>query len=63
VQECKGPQPAVARLSKRLFKLAGDEGLTTAMSVIQHLTDSNDGELSQSQLDALADMKRIFHVS
>lgn len=60
VQECQGPQPAITRLSKRLNELSGATALTSAMPLIQHIADSKDSPLSESQLEALGDMKRIF---
>ena len=62
VRECNGPQPAVTRIAKRLNKLSGFEGMTRAMDTIQHIADRKDGQLNNSQLDAMVEIKRIFRV-
>ncbi len=63
VQECKGPQPALNRLAKRLFKLSGSDGLEPAMIAIGQLVDGSNGNTSPRQQEALADLKRIFRAT
>jgi hypothetical protein len=62
VRECNGPQPAITRIAQRLNKLSGFEGMTRAMDTIQHFADRKGGQLNESQLDAMAEIKRIFRV-
>lgn len=62
VQESKGPQPALTRLAKRLFKISGTAGLDPAMTVIGQLADSPNDPLHQRQQEALSEIERIFRV-
>jgi len=60
VQECKGPQPALTRLAKRLFKISGPAGLDPAMNAIGRLTGGSSGRANQRQQEALSEIERIF---
>lgn len=62
VNTCNGAQPAITRLAKRLNKLAGDEGLTTSMKVIQRIAETGDGVLSPTQGESLDEIKRVFKI-
>lgn len=58
--ECGGPEQAVARLSRKLYKLRGAEQLAPLMQVLNAIgTTSTDG-LSDRQRDALDDIKTAF---
>ena len=62
VNECNGPDPAISRLSRKLHRLAGAEGLVNAMSVISGIAKTSGTDPSEKQIDALADIKRAFKV-
>ncbi|MEE9388981.1 MAG: hypothetical protein V3U96_10250 [Paracoccaceae bacterium] len=62
VQECQGATPAVNRLSKKVWKLQGAAGLDPTMAIIQDINDSAGSDLNAHQIEALADIKRAFHV-
>ena len=62
VNECNGPEPAVSRISRKLHRLAGAEGLAQVMAVISQIADATNGAPSQKQLDALSDIKVAFKV-
>jgi len=63
VNECKGAEPAVARLSKRLYRLTGKEHLETTMGVVGDTVAAGSSGLSDRQREALHDVKRAFHVA
>ena len=56
-------QPAVQRLSKRLFTLSKSEHLEVTMGVVTDTVTAGTGTLSERQKDALHDVKRAFHVT
>jgi hypothetical protein len=58
VAQCKTPGAAVTRFARRLHKIDGDASWETLQDVLMNLAH---GELSISQVDAIADMKRAFH--
>ncbi|QMU58093.1 MAG: hypothetical protein GKR98_07725 [Boseongicola sp.] len=62
VQECQGPDPAISRLSRKLHRLAGPEGLVSAMGVISHIAKQSGTEPSKKQIEALDEIKQIFKV-
>lgn len=62
VNECKGADPAVSRLARKLFRMEGAEGLVKAMDVIAQITRARGGTPSEKQSEALAEIKRIFRV-
>jgi hypothetical protein len=57
-----GAQPAVTRLAKRVNKLAGAEGLTTSMRILQDIAEAGGGVLSPAQGEALDEIKRVFRI-
>lgn len=59
VNECNGPAPATTRLGKRLMKMTGSHGLDAPLAVINDVASAHGG-LTDSQRDALHDLKRIF---
>lgn len=58
VAQCQTPDAAVTRLARRLYKIDGDASWDLMQDMLVSLVD---GELNQSQLDAIADIKRAFH--
>ncbi|MEP3345625.1 MAG: hypothetical protein ABJN34_12300 [Litoreibacter sp.] len=60
MSECGGPEQAVSRLARKLYKLREAEQLAPLMQILNAIgTSSNDG-LSDRQRDALADIKTAF---
>lgn len=57
--ECGGAEPAVARLSRKLYKLGGAEQMEPLINVLKGTVT---GELSDRQRDALDDMNRALRV-
>ena len=62
VSECGGPSPAIARLSRKLYKLDGANAIPPLMSIIQQLAQATSTDMSERQTSALADIKRAFHI-
>ncbi len=60
VNECHGPNPALTRLGKRLFKLGGSAALDAPLKVVDAVASASGG-LSDSQRDALHELSVIFH--
>lgn len=55
--ECGGPEPAIARLSRKLYKLGGAEQMMPLMAILKGaVTD----QLSDRQRDALDDVTRAL---
>ncbi|MEL7257272.1 MAG: hypothetical protein AAFN80_05425 [Pseudomonadota bacterium] len=63
VSECHGPETAVPRLSRKLFKLNGKESFEPLLNVINTAVSAGSGELNQNQRDALDEVRRAFRVS
>jgi len=63
VGECGGADPAVARLSRKLFKLQGADALQPTLSIINGTLQGQDTGLSTRQKEALDDIKRAFRLS
>ena len=57
--ECKTPSAAITRLSRRLFKVKDDGSWDDLQEVLAALVSD---QLSESQQDAISDMKRAFHM-
>ena len=57
--ECGGAEPAIARLSRKLYKLGGSEQMRP---LIEILKASIIGELSNKQRDALDDIQRAMRI-
>jgi hypothetical protein len=55
--QCQGPENAIARLSRRLFKLDGGASWDVLQDFLGGIVE---GELSVSQMDAITDIKRAF---
>jgi hypothetical protein len=62
VSECQGPQPAIERVTKRLFRLDGTASLEPLMSVLKDVAQAGGGSLSTKQKDALEDIARHLRV-
>lgn len=63
VSECHGPETAVPRLSRKLFKLNGKDGFEPLLSVVNASVVSGSGTLNQKQREALEDIRRAFRVT
>ncbi|SMX38015.1 hypothetical protein [Octadecabacter ascidiaceicola] len=56
--ECGGAEPAVARLSRKLYKLGGSEQLEPLLDLLQ----ASVSNLSDRQRDAIEDIKRAMRL-
>lgn len=61
VGECGTPGQAVARISRKLFKLNGADSFEPLMDVLGAVAAAGNG-LSYNQKDALEDVKRAFQI-
>lgn len=61
VAECKGADPAVSRMARKLYKLGGVEQLQPLMSIVQGALPDG-ATLSQRQREALDDIKKAFRI-
>jgi hypothetical protein len=62
ISECGGAQPAVTRLSRKLFKLGGAPAMQPVLTIIQGVMQGSDSGLSQRQNEALVEMKNAFRI-
>lgn len=63
VSECGGADPAIARLSRKLYRL-DPQGLTPLLSLVSGtLAKSATGGLNVKQTEALDDVKRAFRLT
>ncbi|MEM1064840.1 MAG: hypothetical protein AAF771_12515 [Pseudomonadota bacterium] len=62
VTECGGPNAAISRLSRKLYKLSGTSAVTPVLSLVQNTLAVNGGELNEPQRDALDDVKGALHI-
>lgn len=62
VNECKGPDAAIPRISRKLARLDGAQGLVSTMEVVKQVTAASGGNPSEKQTEALTEMQRIFKV-
>lgn len=61
VDECGGPQPAITRLSKKLYRLEGSAALDPMLDILNGI--SQDGpDLSAHQNDALHEISTVLRV-
>lgn len=58
--ECGGPEPAIARMSRKLFKLEGVAQAEPLMDILKQLVADNG--LSDRQRSALEDIQRAFRL-
>ena len=55
--QCKGPEQAITRLGRRLFKIDGDASWDTLQEFLGALIE---GDLSSAEIDAIAELKRAM---
>lgn len=60
--ECGGPQPAIARLSRKLYKLDGARQVEPLLSIVQQVLVIGGGQMNHKQRDALDDVRRAFRL-
>lgn len=58
VTECNGPEQAVARLSRRLYKLNGQVDFDTLVTIVKSIAKFGTGQISGKQKTALEDLQR-----
>lgn len=62
VAECDGPDPAINRLARKLYKLDGAAAMEPLLTIIKHIVAAGTGTLSTRQKTAVEDLRRAFHV-
>ena len=62
VNECNGPQPAITRLAKKLYRLEGSSALTPLMDIITGVIPSDPNALSDKQREAIEELRVAFRV-
>ena len=63
VSECGGADPAIARLSRKLYRLDGSASFTALLTIISGTLGQAKGSgLNQKQTEALGDVKRAFKI-
>ncbi len=62
VNECGGAQPALARLSRKLYRLEGPSALTPLMDIITGSLPADHADLSIRQTEAIAELKTAFRL-
>ena len=60
--ECGGPEPAVTRVARKLYKLDAGRSFPPLMGVVKEVTTESQG-LSPKQTRALAEIKQAFRLS
>jgi hypothetical protein len=60
--ECGGAQPAIARLSRKLYKLGGAKQMEPVLAIVQQVLIVGHGEINGKQRDALDDVRRAFRL-
>ncbi|HHB80369.1 MAG TPA: hypothetical protein ENK83_01285 [Aliiroseovarius sp.] len=63
VNECGGPLQAVPRTARKLYKLDGGASFSQMLGVFKEISGEAGGAVSERQAEALADIKRAFHIS
>ncbi len=56
--QCNGPLPAISRLGRRLYKLNGDGSWEILQDILGSVVT---GEISESQKEAIAELRRVIH--
>lgn len=59
MNQCKGPEQAITRLGRRLYKIDGTASWDKLQELLTSLTEKN---LSSAQVDSIAELKRAFHL-
>lgn len=62
VSECHGPETAVPRLSRKLYKLDGLASFEPLLSVVTATAQAGNGDINQKQRDALEEIRRVFRI-
>lgn len=62
VTECHGPQAAIERLAKRLYRIDGSASLEPLMGVLGDVAQAGRGVLSDRQKEALTDIARHLRI-
>ncbi|MEM7320452.1 MAG: hypothetical protein AAF408_15715 [Pseudomonadota bacterium] len=57
VGECNGPQQAIPRLTRRLYKLSGQQDFEAVMALVKFVARFGTGDLSAKQKAALKDIQ------
>ena len=63
VAECQGAATAIPRLSRKLYKLGGQEAFQPLLTVIDAVAYAGSGGLNPGQQDTLDDIKRAFRIN
>lgn len=62
VSECHGPETAVPRLSRKLYKLDGQDSFDSLLAVVTASAQAGSGALNDKQRDALEEIRRAFRI-
>ncbi len=62
ITECGGAEPAVTRLSRKLFKMQGSEAMQPVLTIINGTLQETGSSLSVRQKEALDSIKSAFRV-
>lgn len=62
VSECHGPETAVPRLSRRLYKLDGQNSFDALLAVITATAKASTGDINDKQREALDEIRRAFRI-
>ncbi len=62
VNACGGPQPALARLSRKLYRLEGAPALTPLMDIITGAFPADKQGLSERQTEAVDELRTAFRL-
>ena len=62
VSECGGATPAVARASRKLYKMRGAQDFEPLLTIVQGVLGAGGTGLNDAQRDALDDVKRAFRI-
>jgi hypothetical protein len=62
VGQCNGPQPAIERLAKRLYRIDGAASLEPLMAILTAVAQSGQGSLSPRQSEAVHEIARHLRV-
>ena len=57
--QCQGPEQAITRLGRRLYKLDGHASWETIQTLLMSLVEN---DLSNAQIDAITELKRALHI-
>lgn len=61
--QCNGPDAAVTRMSRKLYKLGKGDSFTPLMSVLKTMLAEADGPINDKQKSALEDIQTAFKIS